>query len=90
MPRTPDGGWRLDDAPPSTYACLCGACRHRFPDRDGCTAFPGGIPDDIDELGFDHRRPYPGDGGIRFEPVDEISKDVDWRVDPHREPTVLP
>jgi hypothetical protein len=32
-----------------------------------CAAFPDGIPDDIDLGGFDHRLPYPGDHGIRFE-----------------------
>ncbi|MGI8335781.1 hypothetical protein ACRYCC_38030 [Actinomadura scrupuli] len=32
-----------------------------------CEAFPDGIPDDIDLGGFDHRLPYPGDHGVRFE-----------------------
>lgn len=38
-------------------------------DRDQlayCAAFPDGIPDDIFPDGFDHRSPYPGDGGIKF------------------------
>ncbi|MDT9692493.1 hypothetical protein Q5762_30025 [Streptomyces sp. P9(2023)] len=30
-------------------------------------AFPDGIPGDISPGGFDHRRPYPGDGGVLFE-----------------------
>lgn len=31
-----------------------------------CEAFPEKIPADIYWGGFDHRKPYPGDGGIRF------------------------
>ncbi|MGW5416060.1 hypothetical protein [Actinomadura geliboluensis] len=32
-----------------------------------CTAFPDEIPDDISFHGFDHRLPYPADGGVRHE-----------------------
>ncbi|MFF4240193.1 hypothetical protein ACFYYL_30325 [Actinomadura geliboluensis] len=43
----------------------------RSPSDDGsiyfCEAFPDEIPDDIRYFGFDHRRPYPTDGGIRHE-----------------------
>jgi len=59
---------------------ICDACLHLHkrpnPDHDGqspytvviryCAAFPEAIPSDIWEKGFDHRRPYPGDNGIRF------------------------
>jgi hypothetical protein len=31
-----------------------------------CQAFPCGVPDEIFLGGFDHRSPYPGDGGIIF------------------------
>ena len=33
-----------------------------------CAAFPDGMPEDDEWEDFDHRRPYPGDHGIRFEP----------------------
>jgi hypothetical protein len=32
-----------------------------------CEAFPDGIPEDIKRLGFDHRLPYPADGGVRHD-----------------------
>jgi hypothetical protein len=36
-------------------------------DRASCAAFPDGIPEAILGDGFDHRDPYPGDGGIRYQ-----------------------
>ena len=59
------------------YYGMCGYCRHKHDDEgDGnktCEAFPDGIPDEIIRVGYDHREPYDGDGGIMFEldgPVD--------------------
>ena len=60
----------------------CSRCRHLIgivtaPPKDQmegesrivCDAFPKrGIPARILADRFDHRRPYPGDHGIRFEP----------------------
>jgi hypothetical protein len=41
-------------------------------DRLVCDAFPKGIPLLI-LYADDHRRPYPGDHGIRYEPLEEFA-----------------
>lgn len=61
----------------------CAACAHyrgprgRVVEEDGgmllysvvvCDAFPRGIPVAISLQERDHRKPYPGDRGVRFEP----------------------
>lgn len=49
---------------------LCVVCRHLGPFREGrftCGAFPEGIPEPIMDGRIDHRRPFAGDNGIRFE-----------------------
>ena len=50
---------------PSAFQCL--RCRHYLGGWT-CAAFPEGIPEEIGTGAHDHERPYPGDGGIRFEP----------------------
>ena len=51
---------------------MCAACAHfkNDPTIPGlcCKAYPYGIPDEIVVNGFDHRKPFPGDNGMRFEP----------------------
>jgi hypothetical protein len=47
----------------------CVYCRHLTAGRK-CAAFPDGIPDEIEYNWVDHREPYPGDHGIRFEPLE--------------------
>lgn len=51
----------------------CVHCKHFRRDKassNACTAFPAGIPDAIFFDGRSHLKPYPGDHGIRFEPLE--------------------
>lgn len=53
-----------------TIVPQCFRCRHFIDDRRfTCGAFPDGIPDPILVGEHDHREPYKGDHGIRFEPT---------------------
>ena len=51
---------------------MCVRCKHfRIDEKRNrlvCDAFPDGIPEEI-LRGYDHRKPYPGDHGIRFEEI---------------------
>ncbi|MBN8215355.1 MAG: hypothetical protein J0L75_01885 [Spirochaetes bacterium] len=50
---------------------LCRHCR-LFSVEEGvpvCLAFPRGIPGRILFDGFDHRRPWAGDGGVQFQSI---------------------
>ena len=48
----------------------CVFCRHcHLPAAATCDAYPEGIL----QRGLDHRKPYPGDHGIRFEPKPEFA-----------------
>jgi len=58
---------------------MCDYCRHA--EGPACRAFPDGIPRAILSGEYDHRREYPGDGGVRFEPKSEER----WQRSPVRE-----
>ena len=50
----------------SGFSCL--KCKHLNKDEISCDAFTDTIPQDILASVFDHRKPFPGDNGILFEP----------------------
>lgn len=49
-----------------TLSDQCITCVH-YRLNGECDAFPNGIPEPIILGEHDHRQPYPGDNGIRFE-----------------------
>jgi hypothetical protein len=57
---------------------ICLKCKHFNQDlkstKFDCAAYPDGIPEAIYTSQNDHTQPYPGDNGIRFEPIE---KDTD-------------
>ena len=67
----------------------CLSCKHfieSFPTPPGeeatwmrCLAFDR-IPAEIVNNQFDHRKPYPGDRGIRFEPQED-TPELSWPTD---------
>lgn len=56
----------------------CNGCKHLNHDYSNgvcCMAFPEGIPDEIMLNRFMHTKPYEGDNGIQFEPIEKERKD---------------
>jgi hypothetical protein len=68
----------FDGPEPPWLSRVCTPCRH-FRPRQGrtCAAFPArdSIPMPIWLGEHDHRTPYPGDHGIRFEPREVSAAD---------------
>lgn len=64
---------------PTSEMPMCEGCaRRRAEDRArqdiyGCEAYPDGIPMPIVLNDVDHRKPYRGDHGMRFDPSDGTS-----------------
>lgn len=58
--------WRRGDMEISQ----CVMCSH-YTGNARCIAFTDGIPSAILRNEHDHHKPYPGDNGIRFEPLEK-------------------
>ena len=58
---------------------MCMWCK-RYRGGLKCEVFPERIPTDILHSKHDHRKPYPGDNGIRFEPVDDEAAEIVARM----------
>lgn len=58
-------------------APMCSFCIHFNESTQGerCRAFPNGIPQQILEFEVDHRKPFPGDNGVQFEPIEGITEE---------------
>jgi hypothetical protein len=48
----------------------CSTCRHLYADAFSCAAFPDGIPEEILLGEHQHKTPFDGDNGIRYESAD--------------------
>jgi len=53
---------------PVDFSNQCSICVH-YTSNLSCRAFPKQIPAQIREGKVDHSKPYPGDNGIRFFPM---------------------
>lgn len=64
---------------------ICYNCKHLKPTKKEtfvCDAFPGGIPGDIVNNVADHRKPFEGDRGIRFDAIDPDIEAPDFGPEP--------
>ncbi len=59
-----------------TILGICWKCEHKTLGASTCAAFPRDIPETIILGEFNHRRPFPGDNGIQFEPVSDSTQPV--------------
>lgn len=59
------------DTEHAVYSPVCTFCRHLMLGKlRACDAFPDGIPFEIWDGKNDHRKPFEGDRGIQFQPID--------------------
>jgi hypothetical protein len=85
MNRTLSGDVQYIDGDLGISQCVW--CRHRSAGGRCCRAFPKGIPEAITKNRHDHRDPYDGDNGVRFEPEVVEIEFVD--IEPESKPASL-
>lgn len=68
MKTTIDAHHDVDKYVPGGFVA-CSRCKN-YEGGKTCKAFKGGIPQVILDGKDDHKKPYPGDNGIMFEPID--------------------
>lgn len=59
---------------PKPISPQCNDCKHFIDVKNGkpiCKAYKDGIPEEIGSNRVIHNKPYPGDAGIIFEPIDK-------------------
>lgn len=66
MNRTQPGDVHFNNGELGLSQCVW--CRHRSESGRSCRAYPDGIPEAITMNRHDHREPFDGDDGVRFEP----------------------
>ena len=59
----------LSDGKYETNLSYCAVCVHKYANSPSCVAFPSRIPDVFLSGEMNHTAAYPGDNGIRFEPI---------------------
>jgi len=59
------------------HSVQCSLCANKTASGIGCRAYPQGIPWDVLRGEHDHREPFPGDNGIRFEPLDTVTEETE-------------
>jgi hypothetical protein len=69
---------------------LCNLCKRFGKDGRTCTAFARGIPREILQDGFDHRKHFPGDFGTLFEPASDRDREkvAEWEIQNNRTKTL--
>jgi hypothetical protein len=50
---------------------ICMNCKNLFDERWSCAAYPAGIPPEITQSVWDHRKPARGDDGIHYDPISD-------------------
>ena len=58
-----------------SYSEQCFLCAH-YQGALTCEAFPERIPQDVLDGTADHRKPFKGDNGIRWEPAPDAPKSL--------------